>query len=281
VYGLANGNVNVTRRQNDGKILVGGFFTEANGYAATGVARLNPDGSVDRSFNGPEFYGGFGLGYQIFSLCIQPDGKILVGGNFYGINPVFNPGVRRLNSDGTLDSTFTVAAITQGDTVYDLELQSDGKILVGSTAGLRRLNADGTLDGTFGPVSGVIGVVSDIVVQADGKIVSVGSVVRRFTSDGASDPSFTQPFGISSVEALAILPTGQYLIVGSFTNVNNFPQGRIAVINADGSVDLTFNQNNPGSSGTINDVIIRPNGKTLIGGSFSLTIRQTSEHSPN
>ena len=103
-YGaLSNqGNVNVIKRQPDGKILIGGQFTEVQGYAATGLARLNADGTVDTTFNAPDFAshnsnnGQINFGGDIYAIAVQPDGKILVGGNIF-IGTFGPSGVRKGN----------------------------------------------------------------------------------------------------------------------------------------------------------------------------------------
>jgi uncharacterized delta-60 repeat protein len=68
--------------QNDGKILVGGRFTEYDGYVRNCIARINQDGSIDATFDP-----GTGSGsWDILDIQIQPDGKILVAGNFLTFN---------------------------------------------------------------------------------------------------------------------------------------------------------------------------------------------------
>jgi len=274
VFGVPSGNVNVLRQQPDGKFLIGGFFTDVNGVAASGIARFNADGSIDPTFNSPDFFGGFGLGAQIFAIAVQSDGKILVGGDFQGTNGVVSFGIRRLNSDGSIDPSFVIVPFNNGQAVYDIEVQPDGKFIVGgayqtaSQSNLGRFNQDGSRDMTFAG-SGA-GQVNDILIESDGKVVFAGSEgIRRYLADGTPDPTFTVPFGVGGVEAIIRLANGQYVIGGSFSNVNNFPVGRIARINNDGSLDLTFNQNLIGSNGVINDLVLRNDGKILVGGWIS------------
>ena len=192
-YGeLSNqGNVNVLKVQPDGKILIGGRFTEVQGYAASGLARLNADGSVDMTFNPPDFIGhsintgAITFGGDIYAIAVQPDGKILVGGNvFIGIfgQAGRRNGIKRLNADGSIDPTFFIELMTAGSKVYDIKLQPDGKILLGglfsivsnsTTINLARLNADGTHDTTFSAdTSGAQ--IKDFEIQSDGKIVAGG-----------------------------------------------------------------------------------------------------------
>ena len=289
-YGeLSNqGIVNVVRLQADGKILVGGLFTEVQGFGASGLARLNADGTVDSSFNPPDFYGynpisGSALiGGEIFAIVVQADGKIIVGGNIRGANGDGKAGIRRLNPDGSVDTSFTILQLSIGSVVYDMDLQADGKIViggllsVGGTNHLARLNADGTQDTTFlFPAS--VGIVKDLDIQPNGMIVtggynSAGTVtyVRRFTVSGTADPAFTPiESGGDKVEAVKLQSDGKIVVAGSFTTLGFATLGRIARLNTDGSADLSFNSGNAGANGVINDISIRTDGKIVIAGGFS------------
>src|SRR5262249_1432543 len=89
--------------QSDGKILIGGSFTNLGGQACANLARLNPDGTMDPSFNAgvPEF----SLSY-VRSIVVQADGRILVGGHFFSVDGQPRTNLARLNVDGTLDTAF-------------------------------------------------------------------------------------------------------------------------------------------------------------------------------
>jgi uncharacterized delta-60 repeat protein len=166
--------------QADGKILVGGGFTTLSEQSRIGLGRLNPDGTLDPSFNpgvGGEFYP------SVESLAVQADGRILVGGFFTTLSGQNRIGLGRLNADGTLDTGFNPGAAYA---VNSLAVQADGKILVGggftalgsqSRNYIGRLNADGTLDTSFNPGAGgaTSPYVRCIAVQADGKILVGGN----------------------------------------------------------------------------------------------------------
>lgn len=131
----------------DGKFYISGKFTHYNGANKRGIARINSDGTLDTTFNtgqigvtNPENPAGTGQGYNIFSMCLQPDGKILIGGNFTQYNGDNIPkGLTRIYQDGTRDLTFiTGTGFTGGTFVYegasvvrDIQLQDDGRIVVG------------------------------------------------------------------------------------------------------------------------------------------------------
>lgn len=287
-----NSSVFTEVTQTDGKTLIGGVFTVINGYAAGGIARLNVDGSVDTSFNPPDFYNGSGNGATIYTIAVQTDGKILVGGYILGAGD-YKPGIRRLNPDGSIDPSFFIQELNPSfelTTVFDIKIRTDGKIMVGGAFGfvtpetrrnLMRLNADGTLDTSFTQPS-INGVnIKEMALFPDGRILvgglynagspPTGPYLNKLNPDGSFDPTFNPTAsGNGTVEAVKVLSNGQILIGGSFSNFNGFQLGRIAKINSDGSIDLTFNQNFPGADGTINDIAVETNGKILIGGAFTL-----------
>ena len=113
----------------------------------------------------------------VFSLAVQPDGKIVVGGAFNALGGQPRQAVGRLNADGTLDTAFNPAWI---GAVHSLVVLPDGKLLVGGSAGLYRLNADGTWEIAFNP--GISAVVYSLALQADGNIL-VGGTVSTFNSE--------------------------------------------------------------------------------------------------
>jgi hypothetical protein len=78
----------------DGKVLIGGEFTSVNGTNQNSIARLNADGSLDSSFNP-----GTGANGRVFAIALQPDGKVLIGGDFLTANGVLRPHVARLYGD--------------------------------------------------------------------------------------------------------------------------------------------------------------------------------------
>jgi len=118
-------NVRSIALQSDGKILVGGFFVSYNDTSQNYITRLNADGSIDTSFNiGTGFYN------VVRSIAVQSDGKILVGGAFTSYDGTPQNRITRLNTDGSLDTTFNIGTGFDS-TPASIAVQSDGKILVG------------------------------------------------------------------------------------------------------------------------------------------------------
>src|SRR5262249_46031621 len=169
----------------DGKILVGGGFRTLNSSPRTNLARLNLDGTVDTNFTAQIGPGPDGFS-RIFALAIQSDGKILVGGIFGSINGMARTNVARLNTDGSVDSTFQngmSGVMTPPDIgpaqVNSIVQPEPSLILIGGTftavngvarTNLARLNSDGSLDNGFdaGPR---IGPVNSMVMQNNGYLI--------------------------------------------------------------------------------------------------------------
>ena len=98
--------VNDVTIQADGKILVGGLFTTVNGVAKNSFVRLNSDGSLDTTYPVQ-----IGIGSVISTIIIQNDGKVMLAGTFSGVSGVNRSNLARLNSDGTVDTSFNARSI--------------------------------------------------------------------------------------------------------------------------------------------------------------------------
>lgn len=259
----------------DGRVLIGGAFDSVNNVPRRSLARLNGDGSLDVSFNA-----GLGLDQpgsyaRLNALLAQPDGRILVGGNFQAVNGVDGRFLARLNVDGSVDETFYAdyfddADLTVIEAVDSLALQPDGRILVGlhvSTfpqhpPALLRLNADGQYDPTFNVGAGVsagtdVGYIAAILVLPDGKILAGGGFdtyneearpnLVRLYPNGQVDPDFNVPWSyregmgqypssIGAVSALALQRDGRILVGGWFESIAGEPRWGIARLHNDASL---------------------------------------------
>jgi uncharacterized delta-60 repeat protein len=274
---------------------VGGFFTSYNGVTRNSIIRLNNDGTVDNTFNiGTGVTSGFNG--DIISIALQPDGKILAGGFFTTYSGVTSNNIIRLNTGGTIDNTFNIGTgVTSGfdDEVWSIALQSDGKILVGGffstynntpTGRIIRLNTGGTIDNTFtGVTSGFNATASSIVLQPDGKILVGGAFstyngifknkIIRLNNDGTIDNTFNIGTGFTdntAVNTLVLQPDGKILAGGSFSTYSGVTSNGIIRLNTGGTIDNTFNI---GTGFTDNSIVwsiaLQPDGKILVGGSFS------------
>ena len=278
----ANNAVRTSTIQSDGKIIIGGSFTSYNGTAINYIARLNADGSLDGTFTV-----GTGANASVFTIFIQSDGKIIIGGDFTSYNGTTRTRIARLNADGTLDGTFTVGT-GANNTVYTSSIQNDGKVIIcgyfttyNGTArnGIARLNADGTLDGNFNVGTGVNNIVWTSSVQSDGKIIVGGgftsyngtsrNYIARLNADGTLDGTFNSGTGANnSVFTISIQSDGKIIIGGQFTSYNGSTINRIARLNSDGSLDAMFNQG-IGANNYVETHSIQSDGKIIIGGDFT------------
>jgi uncharacterized delta-60 repeat protein len=195
-----------------------------------------------------------------FAVQIQPDGKIVVGGQS-GTYPLFHTALTRFNANGRLDQSFgvggkaTAALDPGGDGAQAIALQPDGKIVAAGSVihnnftvafAVGRFNSDGSLDQTFGDHGSVQTTFGDsaaqgddMVLQSDGKIIVVGS-------------------------------TG----AGSYSALNDFALARY---NVDGSLDQTYGNGGklkthfPGvfNTGSLAwCAVLQPDGKLVAGGTY-------------
>ncbi|MCU0431705.1 MAG: hypothetical protein MUF42_17220, partial [Cytophagaceae bacterium] len=269
--------------KSDGKIVVGGRFGKYNEMPQKFCVRLNADGLWDARFNPAT-----GANSTVNSIVMQADGKILIGGSFDRYNNILRKSIARINSNGSLDTSFNPTSwITNTGTVVAIAVQTDGKVLVGGTfrnsgtgvQNLARLNVDGSLDGTFNSGTGPEGTVRCLALQANGKILLGGffasyngtscSRIIRLNSDGTLDLSFNTGLGPNDgVESMNIQPDGKIIVVGKFTSFNSNACNRIVRLNVDGSIDATFNAGT-GASDDIYCLALQTDGKIVIGGSFT------------
>jgi uncharacterized delta-60 repeat protein len=248
----------------DGKILVGGPSSTSGPQNA--LIMVNADGTRDTAFSVP-----IGNSGSAFAVVVQPDNKIIVGGQFIAANGVTRNSLARFNPDGSLDTTFTPPNFNLSGAIYDLELQADGKILVpfwlGSSGSTYRLNTNGTTDIVISDTPNSY----DAEYLPDGKfLIACGDRVKRYNSNGTQDFGFVSTItsGSNGIYKIAAQPDGKVIVVGTFTTYGGQSRGRIARLNADGTLDTTFNPPG-GSNANINAVALQTDGKILIGGDFT------------
>ncbi|MDP9956245.1 putative delta-60 repeat protein [Epilithonimonas hungarica] len=154
--------------QPDGKVLIGGYIINYNSIIRRTVARLNSNGTLDAGFNQL----GTGANLPLSNMTLQPNGKVIISGFFTSYNTMNTGGVVRLNTDGSLDTTFEKNSSAGA---YSSIVLPNGKILAAgsyySNSMLFRLNSDGTLDKNF--ISN--GMIQRMLIQPDGKILVCGN----------------------------------------------------------------------------------------------------------
>jgi uncharacterized delta-60 repeat protein len=235
--------------QANGKIIVGGLFTNVVSGGVSGhryaITRLNADGTDDGSFAGRGLRWQSGSGF-CRQIAIQPDGKILVAGNFDSFDGMSVSNLVRLNEDTTLDTTFRTAF---NGSASMMAVQPDGKLLIGGwvdypdgiTRGVARLHNDGTLDESFRTEAYPV---ISMALDSAGRIYIGGNYafsgwdlidgfkrrnIARLYPDGALDVTFDPGTGASaSIQALALQADGNLVVAGEFTSFNNKSRLRIA-----------------------------------------------------
>jgi uncharacterized delta-60 repeat protein len=304
-------------QQPDGKVIAAGEFIYANGTVRRSLVRYNVDGTIDTSF--VPFFNSTTNPVNATALVLQPDGKIVVGfaGSYilrrlnpdgsedmsFAITPfafsvvydiallsdgkfivVGQFGVRRLNSNGTTDSSFTPPQ-PNGE-VFKVAIQPDGQILIGGSftqfatsirGAIARLNGtDGSLDNTFNPPGGANNAVQDFELQTDGKIVLGGAFtslngnsnikyIGRLNSNGTLDDTFVHAAD-APIYAIKIQSGGRILMGGFFSTIDGVVRNGIARLNTNGTVDAGFA---PFANKNLQDIALQSDGKILIGGAFT------------
>jgi uncharacterized delta-60 repeat protein len=283
------GTIRAVVTQPDGRVLLGGSFTNPAGTTGSHLVRIAADGTLDTSFSPAPNAG-------VTAITLQPDGKILVAGSFSAIAGATRNFIARLNANGTLDTAFDPNASAQ---VNAIVLQADGKIVLGgafttlqpngataSTARnyLARVETNGALDTAYNPTPSAT--VSALLLQPDGMIVAGGSFtsftpnaattatarnyLARIKTDGTLDTF--DPSASGAISALAAYFDGKIIVGGAFnafspnsignTNFRNY----IARLNADGTVDSNFD---PNTNGPVNAVAVESSGAVVFGGTFT------------
>jgi uncharacterized delta-60 repeat protein len=276
------GTFSATAVQPDGKIVAVGVVTLNSGYGLS-VVRMNPNGSLDTTFNG--------TGRTTIkvtsdtegrSVALQPDGKILVGGLAYGksSSPAPEAVVARLNSNGVLDTKFGSKGVWTSTSLAEadhLALLPDGSIIGNSGSTLFKLTPTGALNSSFG-TGGVTtfqiggqGGISDFAVTTSGEIVGAGTgypagasgsdtfgcltvvtpagqLDTNFNGTGYLFQNFADPGWGTQFDAVAT--QGNTIVVAGYA-IHVMPDGRqggeglVARYTLTGALDSSFNAYDP------------------------------------
>lgn len=281
-----NGSVYAIAKQSNGRLLVGGEFSRYNYQAVSNIARLKRNGDLD-----PTFLAGSGSNGKVYSIAIQSNGKILIGGSFTAYDGNACKNIARLNSDGSFDHTFTV--ITD-DIVRKITVYNDDRIIIGgdfqqvngvARIAVARFQKDGLLDTGFQPFIDDIGCVYDCKIADDGKIylalnykntpeLWIDSKIERLNSDGTTDPSFQIPPALLFKINTIALTSDHKILAGGIGYYADpwfyLPQGIVTRLHEDGSADSTFNYKvlKPYLDKEVRTIQVMAADKILIGGDF-------------
>lgn len=281
----ANDSVLCVAAQADGKVLVGGEFTEFSGTAHGHIVRLNNDGSTDASFSS-----GAGFDGNVVEIELQSDGKAIVCGTFttYAGAPL-NAKIVRLDTDGTLDAGFSTPAFLLAS-VNAIAVQPDGKILVAGNMSsgppfqirLARLLTTGALDPTFTTTTTSFNqFLTDVEVLPDGRIAVLGNFstyqgaarnkICLLNPDGSLDNTFDPGSGFPDLpKDLAVAPDGKLLVAGFLTTYNGTPVPKVVRLDLNGSIDPLWTFGSAATNGVPTDLVAQPDGNIVVSGSFTM-----------
>jgi uncharacterized delta-60 repeat protein len=273
----------------DGKLVIVGNFTTVNGTSVGRIARLNANGSLDSSFN----FEGVGFDNIVSVLKLLSDGSFLAGGLFSTCNGTSVNRLVKLNSNGSLNTSFS-DNVTLDNDVFTMHVLSSGKIYVGGnfTNKLIKLNSDGTTDETFDVGTGFNNMVTSIKVDSNNKVIVGGSFdeydgspcsrgIVRLNTNGTLDSGFeTEGAGLNYnnggvVQCLAIQSDGKIVVGGSFDQYDGNRQGLIIRFNTDGTKDSTFvtgygfGDDGPNDGQRVLDILLNNNKIICVGALYN------------
>ncbi len=291
--------INDMALQSDGKVIAVGVgnFGNISGVPVVSIIRLNPDGSRDTSFDtGTGFFEATSNFISVEYVKIQSDGKILLSGifNFYNGTPVSN--FIRLNSDGTLDTSFvppnTISFVDAIEVLDNDQILVTTSPFVGGQFSFKllRLNQNGDQDNTF--VAAEFDSFTSVITKApNGKILVGGRFtsydgyasrgIVRLEGDGTVDNSFisgvlpTSSTPSPNVDNIIINQDNDITIAGSFDNymgASLLHSRQYARLNPDGTLDYLHDSNFISfEGGNARSMIELEQGRMLVVGDLGTT----------
>jgi len=246
-------------QQPDGKYVIVGNFTTYRGTNRNRIARINYDGTLDTSF-----VIGTGFSQSTYYVAQDTGGKLLVCSQSSQTYSGVSVGLLcRLNSNGSLDTTFQNNTLT-GNTIANKVIRnSDGTYYVSGVftrsgrSNLVKLNSDGSY-ASSDPFNtsgvGFVGSVNDFEVLPDGKLIVVGDFtvyngvgtgrgMIRLNANGTKDATFATP-GYGNYQYEVLLQGSKYISVGFGYTYSGIAINNITRINSNGTLDTSWNSGN-------------------------------------
>lgn len=271
-----SGIVEIIRPAADGKIYIAGGFTSINIALNTNVtrnriARLNADLTLDTSFNPV----GTGPNNSVLAVLPLADGKVMIAGDFTSVNSVVKTAyVARLNADGSVDTSFESQAVIG---VRDIVSAGDGTFWLAhpntysGTSGLVRITDTGAKASGFTYTGSMTA--NRLLPQSDGTVIALSSnypYLQKVQSAGPLVPSWPNTGGIlpGAITAGVTYANSTTILGGNFTSYSGVSSARLAAINADGSLDASFNIKS-GLNGTSTRIRLDQSGRLWVCGSFT------------
>ncbi len=280
----ANAEIKKIALLSTGKMLIAGCFTTYQGKTVNRIARIDQHANLDTTFKT-----GLGVDDTIHTVCVQHDGKILLGGEFTTFNGDSVNHIVRLLADGTLDTSFHIG-IGFNDWVYVIKQQPNGKILVGgeftqyqdSTANrIIRLETNGAIDLSWDRSFGANDRIKEIFLLPAGNMLIGGGFdlyggngipnvrlrIARITENGKLDSNFIQVGAGRLVSSIDTFANQKIFVGGDFVNYEIQPRNHIVRLLYNGYADVTFSDTNA-TDFDVRKIKILDNDDVLIAGSF-------------
>jgi len=290
----AGGVIYAFALQSDGKIVIGGRFSNVNGVSRHNIARLNDDGSLDTSFDP-----GTGTDGDIQNLTLDAAGRVLIVGRFSTINGVARRAAARLLANGSLDTNFDVQFTSSTSLRANVVMaRPGGQILIGGnalettgvsgTSHLIQFTQTGARDSSFTAYGLSSGETNTLLLQPDGRVLVGGSFLgttpsglglfclTRLNTDGTRDTGFSHPISTSRVYGLARQTDGKLLVCGDFSSVQGQAVNFITRLKDDGTLDTSFSAPTTSGWGIVKAIALAPDGKIIVGKSLSAARLTTS-----
>jgi uncharacterized delta-60 repeat protein len=279
VYGPAT--IKCIREQSDGKILVGGSFSQVGDTPVSNFVRLNNDGTIDQNFLANITPGAQG---EVNCIEVLADGKIALGGYFNQFNNQARSLFAVLNSDGSLNGSFSAMNFYYGG-VNVIRATPSGKLIVGGSFsyvnndlinGIAVLTASGTLDQSFSKtLIKQYQSVNAVDLQSDGNLIIGGQAYMDqkgllFKTDpsGAIIKDLSSNFQNQSVNAIEILP-GDTFVAGGFL-MNGSSNTPNPVHQYDKNGNLIDNLSVAAYNGSVTEIVHYQDDKIALAGNFNM-----------
>lgn len=287
--------VNDIAIQPDGKIVAVGYAGLPDSTRAFGMARYNPDGTLDNTFGASgKITTEFGPNRsEAEAVAIQADGKIVLAGHHYALPYTDHVALARYHPDGTLDSSFdwdgrVLSSLGGGSCsndssrAYDLAIQPDGRLVIVGHAGIHGGSPESC----------------SLVALTVARYTPLGQLDPSFNNNGVAYVSFTsENFPRNGGEAVALQPDGKILAAGwvELTSMGIYRNAMtVARLNPDGTLDGTFGHGGKtvttaesNNTATAHSIAVESGGRILLAGSKgrddSLSLRDVflARYNPN
>ncbi len=279
------GKLNSVAALEHGRFLVGGGFTAVNDVVATGLARINPDGSVDEAYTRAVNFGYSTTLPTISHLLPGGDGGTLVAGNFSTFDGEWVRQVVKLNANGEIDWDFNESMQDHVRAVRRLSTGPEETFVTGQenydgTITLSFRNLDGSAASQLGGERTIsLPGLETLCVSTQGSIW-MGALAKDANEDSlaslefdaAGNAAFT-PFQLRRLgDVLTAEPAGDedLWIGGRFDYVGGQGSQSVVRLRSDGSVVQTYDLRAVGIA-TVNALLPEPDGGVIVGGGFTVS----------